>query len=95
MRDKLEETVRKTIQRFGLLAGGEHVLVAVSGGKDSLALWDLLRALDYEADGLYVGLGIGEYSESSGTYARDFASERTAAGRRVPADIALALHDAT
>ena len=27
--------------------------------------------------------------------ARDFASERTAAGRRVPADIALALHDAT
>ncbi len=51
-----------------------RVLVAVSGGKDSLGLWHLLRALDYEADGLYVGLGIGDYSDTSGNYARDFAT---------------------
>ena len=42
------------------------MLVAVSGGKDSLALWDLLRELGYDADGLYLGLGIGEYSDESG-----------------------------
>ena len=55
---------------------GERVLVAVSGGKDSLALWDLLLDLGYETHGLYVGLGIGEYSDSSATYARAFAEER-------------------
>ena len=36
------------------------------------------RALGYEADGLYLGLGIGEYSDESGEYARAFA---TALGR--------------
>ena len=55
---------------------GERVLVAVSGGKDSLAVWDLLVELGYEADGLYIGLGIGDYSDVSGRYARDFAAAR-------------------
>jgi uncharacterized protein (TIGR00269 family) len=50
--------------------------VAVSGGKDSLALWDLLLDLGYDADGLYLGLGIGEYSDRSGGYARRFARDR-------------------
>jgi uncharacterized protein (TIGR00269 family) len=54
------------------------VLVAVSGGKDSLALWDLLRALEIPADGLYLGLGIGEYSDESGEYTRAFAARRGA-----------------
>ena len=39
-------------------------------------MWDLLLELGYEADGLYIGLGIGDYSEASATYARDFAAER-------------------
>jgi uncharacterized protein (TIGR00269 family) len=68
--------VAKAIEDFAMLAPGERVLVAVSGGKDSLALWDLLLALGYEADGLYVGLGIGDYSDDSGTYARAFAEAR-------------------
>ena len=49
-----------------MIAPGERVLVAVSGGKDSLAVWDLLLDLGYEADGLYIGLGIGDYSDASG-----------------------------
>ena len=59
--------------QFDMLAPGERVLVAVSGGKDTLALWDLLLELGYEADGLYLGLGIGDYSDESAAYARDFA----------------------
>ena len=68
-----------------MIEPGERVLVAVSGGKDSLGLWDLLRRLGYEADGLYLGLGIGEYSDESGPTPR-FAA-RTA-GRSIEVDLA-------
>jgi uncharacterized protein (TIGR00269 family) len=68
--------VDKAIAEFGMLQPGDRVLVAVSGGKDSLAVWDLLLELGYEADGVYIGLGIGEYSDDSGTFARAFAAER-------------------
>jgi len=72
------EQVRRAIEQFDMLHPGERVLVAVSGGKDSLGLWDLLLDLGYEADGLYLGLGIGGYSDASGTYARRFADVRGA-----------------
>jgi len=70
------EQVRRGIKEHDMLRPGERVLVAVSGGKDSLALWDLLVALGYDADGLYLGLGIGEYSDRSGEAARSYAGER-------------------
>jgi tRNA-5-methyluridine54 2-sulfurtransferase len=70
------EQVRRAIDEYNMIQAGERVLVAVSGGKDSLALWNLLRELGYEADGLYLGLGIGDYSDESGRYVRDFASSR-------------------
>ena len=44
----------------------DRALVAVSGGKDSLAVWDILLELGYQADGLYLGLGIGDYSDRVG-----------------------------
>jgi len=68
-----EEQVRRAVASHSMLAPGERVLVAVSGGKDSLALWDILVRLGYQADGLYVGLGIGQYSDESGLRARDYA----------------------
>jgi len=70
------DQVGKAIDEFGMIARGERVLVAVSGGKDSLAVWDLLVELGYDADGFYIGLGIGEYSDESGSYARAFAEHR-------------------
>ena len=69
------EQVRRAIDDHDMIGAGERVLVAVSGGKDSLGLWQLLRELGYDADGLYVGLGIGEYSDESGDYARAFAAK--------------------
>jgi uncharacterized protein (TIGR00269 family) len=70
------EQVRRSIKDHDMIRAGERVLVAVSGGKDSLALWDLLVDLGYRPDGLYLGLGIGEYSEDSGHAARAFAQDR-------------------
>jgi len=95
------EQVRRAIHDHRMLAPGDRVLVAVSGGKDSLALWQLLTEIDVAADGLYLGLGIGDYSDASGGYARAFARARDLAlheidlrrehGFGVP-DAALATH---
>jgi tRNA-5-methyluridine54 2-sulfurtransferase len=68
--------VTKAIEQFDMLTRDDRILVAVSGGKDSLAVWDLLYELGYQADGLYIGLGIGDYSDVSGRYARNFAAAR-------------------
>jgi tRNA-5-methyluridine54 2-sulfurtransferase len=70
------DQVAKAIHDHRMLSPGERVLVAVSGGKDSLAVWDLLLGLGYAADGLYVGLGIDGYSDESGRHAHRFADER-------------------
>jgi tRNA(Ile)-lysidine synthase TilS/MesJ len=51
----------------------DRILVAVSGGKDSLALWDILLKLGYKSDGFYVNLGIGGYSERSYRMVQRFA----------------------
>jgi tRNA-5-methyluridine54 2-sulfurtransferase len=72
------DQVARAIHAYSMIEPEDRVLVAVSGGKDSLALWDLLLDLGYRADGLYLGLGIGEYSSSSGIYVRDFAAARGA-----------------
>ncbi len=68
------DQVAKAVESYEMFGPGDRVLVAVSGGKDSLALWDLLLRMGYQADGLYLGLGIGPYSDESGEYARSFAA---------------------
>jgi tRNA-5-methyluridine54 2-sulfurtransferase len=68
--------VDKAISDHAMLSPDDRILVAVSGGKDSLAVWDILLDLGYRADGLYIGLGIGDYSDDSGGYAQRFADER-------------------
>ncbi len=69
--------VKETIREFRMIRKGERVLVAVSGGKDSLSLWDALCRLGYEADGLYIDLGIGDYSRRSREVCERFAKERS------------------
>ncbi|MBI4469210.1 MAG: TIGR00269 family protein [Acidobacteria bacterium] len=56
----------RAIRKFNMFTRNDRILVAVSGGKDSLALWHALRTLGYEADGFYIDLGIvGEDGYSS------------------------------
>lgn len=59
------DQVFKAIRSQSMFTKDDRLLVAVSGGKDSLALWDILLKLGYKTDALYVNLGIGSYSESS------------------------------
>jgi uncharacterized protein (TIGR00269 family) len=71
----LRRHTQRTIERYGMFGPGDKVLVAVSGGKDSLALWDVLRALGYAAEGVYIDLGIPhrDYSAQSRAKAQAFA----------------------
>ncbi len=74
----IEQTDR-CMHKYGMLTHQERILVAVSGGKDSLSLWDVLWRLDYPADGLFIGLGVDEgtgYSARSLELTRRFAEER-------------------
>ena len=70
-----EEQVRRAIDAHQMFEPSDRVLVAVSGGKDSLALWDMLTRAGYHADGLYLGLGIDDYSDTSLEYTRAYAAE--------------------
>lgn len=50
--------VERGIEGEGLLEKGERVLVALSGGKDSLSLMLVLSELGHDVTGLHVDLGI-------------------------------------
>jgi uncharacterized protein (TIGR00269 family) len=68
--------VERAIAAERMCAPEEHVLVAVSGGKDSLALWDVLIDLGYRTTGLYLAQGIGAYSTRSQEKVEAFARAR-------------------
>lgn len=77
--DWLPSQTERFIQKYRMFSQQEHILVAVSGGKDSLSLWDILVRLGYQADGLYIGLGIqgdGDYSNISKKLCEEFAQTR-------------------
>ena len=64
------------IKKHRMFEPEDRILVAVSGGKDSLSLWSILLKLGYQADGLYIDLGIDAgcgYSKRSGEHVAKFA----------------------
>lgn len=69
----------RVVEKYHMFTHEDTILVAVSGGKDSLALWDVLWRLEYKADGLYINLGIDgedQYSHESQRHAVEFAAQR-------------------
>jgi uncharacterized protein (TIGR00269 family) len=68
--------VREAIRKHRMFTHDEPVLVAVSGGKDSLALWDVLIGEGYTTTGLYLDLGIFDYSVESRAKCEAFAAAR-------------------
>ena len=69
----VHDQVARAIKSQKMFSREDRILVAVSGGKDSLALWHILLTLGYRADALYVNLGIGGYSEESHRKVQRFA----------------------
>lgn len=75
------EAADKALRRYRMLTGGEKVLVAVSGGPDSVCLLDVLRRLadrwELSFEVAHVDHGL---SESSGAIAAGVATAAAAAG---------------
>ncbi|MEX0875368.1 MAG: ATP-binding protein [Actinomycetota bacterium] len=69
--------VERAIEKEDMLARTDRVVVAVSGGKDSLALWDVLIDLGYDTTGYHIVLWTGEdYATESLRYSQNFADSR-------------------
>jgi len=65
--ERYYSTLKSTIDKFKMFSRNDRILVAVSGGKDSLALWYALKNLGYNVTGLYINLGI-EYEKGKDGY---------------------------
>jgi len=80
------ESIRATIRRHAMLTGGETVLVAVSGGADSVALLHVLMALAGELSlhlhVLHVDHGLRADSDRDAEFVRQLAGRLD-----VPADV--------
>ncbi|MGJ8455238.1 TIGR00269 family protein [Pseudothermotoga sp. U03pept] len=55
-----EKCIQRTITEYSMIQKDDRVLVAVSGGKDSMTLWYVLNKLGYKTSGLLIDTGIGE-----------------------------------
>jgi uncharacterized protein (TIGR00269 family) len=72
----VQKVTLRFIEKHRMFEPDDRILVAVSGGKDSLSLWSLLLKLGFQADGLYMDLGIDDgsgYSRKSGEHVQKFA----------------------
>lgn len=67
--EKYESAVESSIRRYRMIKAGERVLVALSGGKDSVAMLSVLKSLSskfqFEVSSLFINLGLKEYSRIS------------------------------
>jgi uncharacterized protein (TIGR00269 family) len=72
---------KKTIKKFKMFDRDDKILLAVSGGKDSVALWNVLADLGYNVDGLVIDLGIG-YNGKSATEGYGYSNDSTEYARK-------------
>jgi uncharacterized protein (TIGR00269 family) len=74
--EHVRRQVARTIRDYRMFSPQDRLVLGVSGGKDSLALWDILTDLGYSVDGVYLHLGIDEYSSDSLVLTERFATAR-------------------
>ncbi len=79
--DYIIRKVKKLVDKYNLFDRDSRILVAVSGGKDSLALLDILykmfsREKTRNIYALFIDLGIGDYSRKSREVVEKYTRER-------------------
>ncbi len=74
--DFFSRRVNSTIEKFKMANLKDKILVAVSGGKDSLSLWSILDDSGYNTQGLYINLGIEGFSYEAEEKVKKFSKSR-------------------
>ena len=57
---QFESQVKKIIKKYNLLKKSDKVMVAVSGGKDSMTVLYLLKKFGYNVSALHINLEMGK-----------------------------------
>lgn len=70
-----EKKVKDTIKQFSLLKKSDNVVVAVSGGKDSLTVLYLLQKFGYDVTALAIDEGIENYRDNTLEDMKKFCNE--------------------
>jgi uncharacterized protein (TIGR00269 family) len=89
--DWLPQQTQRFIEKYEMFTPEEKILVAVSGGKDSLSLWDILQRLGYQVDGLYISLGISD-NVRSGSVDLHYSAESQRLAEKFAVGRGLTLH---
>jgi uncharacterized protein (TIGR00269 family) len=72
----IESKVKNTIEKFRMIKDDDKILVALSGGKDSLAVLHILHKLFPDnITAVHINLGIGEFSKESERVVREFCKK--------------------
>ena len=75
----MEEKVLKTIQKYKLIESGDKIVIAVSGGPDSMCLLDVLRKLKeklkIEIVVAHVNHSIREEADSETLYIKEYCNK--------------------
>jgi len=74
--DFFRAQVARAIRRHRMFGPDERVLVAVSGGKDSLALLHVLGELGYQVEAVHIDLGIPDSSAPVRAFVEEFCRAR-------------------
>ena len=74
----IEKRVEKAIKQFKMFSKQDKILVGVSGGKDSLVIFHILKKLGYDVKGVFIDLGIPFYSQKSKEKVIKFAQKEGA-----------------
>lgn len=75
--ERFEKITYEVIRNFRMFDENEKILVACSGGKDSLSLVYVLKKLNFDIEGFYINLGIekNNYSDKSEEFVKKFSEK--------------------
>lgn len=72
----IQKQIIQAIKRYQMFSKKESVLLAVSGGKDSMALWSVLTDLGNQITAIHLDLGIPNFSDQSRQIVQRFAIDK-------------------
>jgi tRNA(Ile)-lysidine synthase TilS/MesJ len=70
-----KKRVQETIEKFKMFSKKDSILIAVSGGKDSMSILKTLKDMEYNIKALHIDVGIGEVSKKSKEVVQEFCEK--------------------